>query len=103
MLKELKFMLKQVEPMKNEHIKALIKEAIEEDRKEQQVAQRDHFIIGLSGAVIFLVSLPSILTMPPFIGGLWAGGITIFDIAFIQWSVKLNYKIRQNKSLKQVN
>ena len=89
--------------MKDEHIKVLIKEAIEEDRKEQQVAQRDHFILGLSGAVIFLMSLPLILTAPPFIGGLWAGGITIFDIAFIQWAVKSNYRIRQYKSLKQVN
>ena len=89
--------------MADEHIKALIKEAIKEDRKEQQVAQKDHFIIGLSGAVIFLMSLPLILTAPPFVGGLWAGGITIFDIAFIQWAVKSNYEIRQHKTLKQVN
>ena len=89
--------------MQDEHIKVLIKEAIEEDRKKHEAAQRDHFIIGLSGAVIFLMSLPLILTAPPFVGGLWAGGITIFDIAFIQWAVKSNYEIRQHKTLKQVN
>jgi hypothetical protein len=89
--------------MKDEQIKALVKEAIEEDRKEQQVAKKDHFITGLSGALIFLMSLPFILTAPPFVGGLWAGGITIFDIVFIRWAVKSNYEIRQYKSLKQVN
>ena len=61
--------------MENEKIKAIVKEAIEEDKKERIQAHIDHFIIGVLGGVFFIMFLLiAALFSFGFIGG------TIFGI-----------------------
>ena len=72
--------------MENEKIKALVKEAIEEDRKERVQAHIDHFGIGIAGAVFFFIFLGfAALFSFGFIGGMIFGiGIFLdFDIILI--------------------
>ena len=60
--------------MADEHIKALIKEAIEKDRKERIQARIDHFIIGLLGALFFVMFFViAALFSFGFIGGMILG------------------------------
>jgi ABC-type multidrug transport system permease subunit len=67
--------------MKDEHIKALIKEAIEEDRKERHAVYLWSFLAGLAGALIFFIPFPILLaTHFNFIFSIGAGFVYAFDI-----------------------
>ena len=91
--------------MKNEQIKALVKEAIEEDRKERSkqkaTAILESFLMGSLGALGFIAAMSIImqiiLTQPQatFSAAFVFGAVTIVDILFIYHLVRWNYKTNQ--------
>ena len=104
--------------MKNEQIKALVKEAIEEDRKERSkqkaTAILESFLMGSLGALGFIAAMSIImqiiLTQPQatFSAAFVFGAVTIVDILFIYHLVRWNYQTNQeierlDKKLKQAN
>ena len=67
--------------MKDEHVKALIKEAIEEDRKERRAMYLRPFLAGLAGALIFFIPLIILFeTHFNFISSIGAGFVYAYDI-----------------------
>ena len=100
--------------MKNEQIKTLIKEAIEEDRKERSKKVRmvisDSFLIGSIGGLLFIVLTAIIIqiiqTHPQatFLAAFVFEAVTIIDMLFIHHLVRWNYQLNQEiEKLKQVN
>ena len=74
--------------MENEKIKALVKEAIEEERRErrQQILWLilESFLIGCIGAAVFIAGLAIILSQGATFGsGFGLGIFTIVDVFFI--------------------
>ena len=101
--------------MENEKIKALVKEAIEEERKERskQIRQAilDPLLSGTIGAlffVAFLIFIVALFKAFPFMIGVAVAVLAIIDAFLINSLLQLNYEINQeterlNKILKQVN
>ena len=91
--------------MENEKIKALVKEAIEEDRKERskQMAESilESFLMGCLGALVFIAAMSiiiQIILLQPqatFSAAFVFGAVTIVDILFIYYLVRWNYKTNQ--------
>lgn len=97
--------------MKDEQIKVLIKEAIEDDRKERIEAHKDHFIIGVLGGLFFVIFLLiAALFSFGFIGGM-IFGIGIFldagTMGLLVWSAydvrKKQFKENKLKQLGETN
>lgn len=100
--------------MKNEQIKTLIKEAIEEDRKERSeqmhITILESFLMGSIGGLSFIVLTAIIIwiiqTHPQatFLAAFVFGALTIIDVLLIHHFVKWNYQVNQEiEKLKQVN
>ena len=86
--------------MKNEQIKVLIKEAIEEDRKERHKQMSDAILeslmLGSIGGFVFILGLSIILSQgATFASGLELEAFAIFDIFLIYGLVKWNYEFNQ--------
>ena len=100
--------------MENEKIKALVKEAIDEERKERskQIRQAilDALLSGTIGALLFVAAVIVIVTFfgaTSFISGIAVTTFAIIDAFLINSLLQLNYETNQeierlNKMLKQV-
>ena len=101
--------------MENEKIKALVKEAIEEDRKERskQIRQAilDPLLSGTIGAlffVAFLIFIVALFGASLFMMGFAVAVLAIIDAFLINSLLQLNYEINQeterlDKKLKPVD
>ena len=106
--------IKKVKPMENEKIKAIVKEAIDEERKERskQIRQAilDALLSGTIGALLFVAAVIVIVTFfgaTSFISGIAVTTFAIIDAFLINSLLQLNYETNQeierlNKILKQV-
>ena len=91
--------------MENEKIKAIVKEAIEEERKERRKqmpkAILESLMLGSLGAVAFTTVMSMVLRIiliqprATFADGFVLGAFTIFDIFFIYRLVKWYYSPNQ--------
>ena len=92
--------------MADEHIKALIKEVIEKDRKERHKqmsrAILESFLLGALGGSVFIFGVSIILLHgATFTSGFVLGAFAIFDVFLIYSLVKWNYKF--NQEIKSLN
>lgn len=75
-------------------VKAMVKEAIEEDRKAHNKIQINRFLVGLGGASFFFYGLwgvnilIALLGINNFIAGLFIGVIIVVDILLIAYLTK---------------
>ena len=84
--------------MENEKIKAIVKEAIEEERKERIEAHIDHFIIGVFGGFFFSIFLViAALFNFGFIGGIILGIGTLIDAGIIWMLVDAASDVRKKQ------
>ena len=84
--------------MENEKIKAIVKEAIEEDRKERsrqvRMAISDSLFAGTIGALVFVATLLIIVVLfraVPFMMGFTIAVVAIIDAFMIRGTIQLNY------------